>query len=117
METINGNYLTIELHGNGLLIKLKRGAKSFIKNFNASWDDLFEDIRSNSDWLYHEDMGNAGFGLTSAPGFTDGYYYDDNGEFTDKGNKDSNIYWYPNYMITDFFEELLKTKLTFFNKG
>ena len=43
--------------------------------------ELFEDITANSELIYHSDLGDSGFGLTSASGITDGYYYNDNGDF------------------------------------
>jgi hypothetical protein len=115
-------FLNLEKTENGLWIYLnKNGKKENEEEDNLNYDkfwDYFEDIDGNSDWLYFDDLGKAGFGLTSAPGFTVGYYYDDNGELTnrDNGNTDSDIYYYDNYMITDFTDKLKEYGKVFFQK-
>lgn len=115
---LNFRYLTFIFSKNGLTIQLTKEGKEFIKDFDATFDDLFDEVRGNSELIYFEDIGEAGFGLTSAEGITDGYYYDDKGNITDKGHKkDSAVYWYPNYMIVNFFEELQENGETFFNKA
>lgn len=131
------NYLSLEVVDNGLILRLTQAGKREIKylmpegfrtnddkNFvdhvhfcqHVDFVDFFEQIRCNSDFIYFDDIGEAGFGLTSAPGITDGYYYDDNGELIYE-NIYSEVYWYPNYMITDFIEELYTTGKTFFQKA
>jgi hypothetical protein len=42
--------------------------------------DLFEDIVGNSTLMYHTDLGESGFGMTSSSGVTYDYGYDDNGD-------------------------------------
>ena len=71
-------------------------------------NDLFEDVGANSEWAYVDDAGQVGFGLTSAPIITDGFYMDDDGEFTDDGHSDSKVYVWNNYMIKDLFETLME---------
>ena len=139
MENITkSNYLSLEIVDNGLILRLTQAGKREIKDlmpegFKTNKDkpflehthfcqhvdfvDFFEQIRCNSEFIYFDDMGEAGFGLTSAPGITDGYYYNDDAELTDKGHDDSAVYWYPNYCITDFIEELYTTGKTFFQKA
>jgi len=127
-DVFNFRYLTLTVFNNGINLILTDEGREFLTEEKGDkpidityerglFNDLFEDVRCNSDFLYFEDIGEAGFGLTSAPGITDGYYYDDNGDLTDKGNKDSNVYWYPDYMIKDPLEDLDETGVTFFNKG
>lgn len=42
--------------------------------------ELFEDVAGNSDLMYHTDLGESGFGMTSSSGVTAGYVYGDDGE-------------------------------------
>jgi len=74
-------------------------------------EELFEDIRGNSELDWHYDLGEVGFGLTSASGMTDGYYYDDDGEYTDKGHKDSRVYYFKDYMYRSEIDDLLDGEL------
>lgn len=126
------NYLSLEVVDDGLILRLTQAGKREIKDLMpegfkkkdypyfyhyVDFYDFFEQIRCNSEFMYFDDMGEAGFGLTSAPGITEGYYLDDDAELTDKGHDDSAVYWYPNYMITDFIEELYTTGKTFFQKA
>jgi len=69
--------------------------------------DYFDDVQGNSEWRYFSDCGFYGLGMTSAPCITDGYYFNRHSKLTDKKNfKDSEIFWYSNYMIYDFAEQL-----------
>jgi hypothetical protein len=118
----HGRYLDLEKVQNGLWIHLNDDGKQ--KNeedqdlIEQNFWDYFESIEVNSEWKYINDLGEAGFGLTQAPGFTDGYYIDDNGKLTDKGNEtDSNVYYYDNYMITDFTDKLKEEGKVFFQKA
>jgi len=70
-------------------------------------DDYFDDVQGNSDWLYFDDMSNYDLGMSSSPCITDGFYFNKHNRLTDKKNfRDSEIFWYPNYMIYDFAERL-----------
>ena len=126
------NYLSLEIVDNGLILRLTQAGKREIKDlipegFNKKDDscfchyvdffNFFEQIRCNSEFIYFDNIGEAGFGLTSAPGITDGYYYNDDAELTDEGHNDSAVYWYPNYCIIDFIEELYTKGQTFFQKA
>lgn len=69
--------------------------------------DYFDDVQGNSDWLYLDNMSNYNLGMSSAPCITDGFYFNKKMKLTDKRNfRDSEIFWYPNYMIYDFAERL-----------
>ena len=69
--------------------------------------DYFDDVQGNSHWLYFDNMSNYNLGMSSAPCITDGFYFNEHNKLTDKKNfRDSEIFWYPNYMIYDFAEEL-----------
>lgn len=125
-EEWRGRYLKLEVVPNGLIVHLtEEGRKEAEENKDNeshclcenNFYEYFEDIQVNSEWLYHHDIGTAGFGLTEAPGFTDGYYMDDDGELTDKGHDDSEVYWFPNYMVENFCETLLKEGEVFFSKA
>lgn len=109
MEILKNGDLKISLTDDGILEVDETGIS--IDNFY----DYFDDIRANSEYLYFEDLGKAGIGLTDSPGITDGYYYDDDGELTDEEHDDSSIYWYPNYIVKDFTEDLMENGYVIFN--
>lgn len=67
--------------------------------------------------MYIPDISLLNIGdLSEAPCITDGYYYDDNGTITDEGHKDSARYYYPDYMVRDFCEDLKKYDEVIFTK-
>ena len=103
-----GRYLDIVSDKNKLIITPTKEGLEEIKELREArhgdrviMSELFEDIRNNSE------LGEMGFGLTSAPGITDGYYYDDDGEFTDKGHTDSRLYYFDNYMLRSEIDDLV----------
>lgn len=116
-------YLDLEKVENGLKIYLnedgkKEAEENGVDGINdQNFYDYFEDVQGNSEYLFFEDMGEAGFGLTSAPGITDGYYYDDAGKLTDKGHSDSEVYWFPDYMVRDFTKDMLEYGFVIFTKA
>lgn len=129
----NGRYVTIETlayekgnpnkNGN-LKISITPEGLEEIKEMreNQECDDcimnhLFDEVRSNSELLYFSDAGEMGFGLTSAPCITDGYYYGDNGDLTDEGNKDAELYYYEPYMVKSFVDDLLNNGYTIFQRA
>jgi len=121
-DIYHGRYLNLEKLENGnLKITINYDGKIEVETYGIDWDrfsDYFEDIRCNSDYNYFSDLGDAGLGMTNSPGITDGYNYDDEGEFTDENNEEnSDIYFYPNYMIKDFTEELIKNGSVIFNSS
>ena len=70
--------------------------------------NLFEDISSNSEIAWHDDLGMMGFGLTEASGLTDGFYYEDDGSFTNKGNEQgSGVYYFNDYMLRSPEDDLM----------
>jgi len=116
-----GRYLKLKILKNGnLKIVLTPDGKEEIAdnpNFNIfSFSELFDDIRASSDLLYIEDISGFDLGvLSEAPAITDGYYYDDDGEFTDYDNiENSEIFYYPNYNIKDFTKELYENGFVIF---
>ena len=111
-------YLDIEKLPNGLMIHLNDEGKSEIENLTEqNFYDFFEDVQGNSEYRYFDDMGEAGLGLTSAPGITDGYYFDDNGDLTNGEHTDAEVYWFPDYMVEDFTETLKEKGKAFFVKA
>lgn len=104
-------YLNLEQLDNGdLKISLTDEGRELIDDFGGisedNFDDFFEDIRGNSEWLYVSDMSDFDLGMTNAPCILDGYYFNRHGKLTDKKHKDSELYWYSNYMVSDFTEVL-----------
>lgn len=114
-------YLDIEVVKNGLWLHLNDdGKRESEEEDNLNWekfDEYFEDIQGNSEYRYFDDIGEVGFGLTSAPGITDGYYYDDDGKLTDADHEDSEVYWFPNYQVEDFTETLKNEGKVFFERA
>lgn len=114
-----GRYIKIEPVDGGLWLHLTEEGREELENNDINEDrfyDLFDDVRGNSEWEYHSDMGEAGFGLTNAPGFTDGYVYEDNGEL-EAVDDTAKIYWFPNYMVESFVETLKDEGKVFFDEG
>ena len=115
-------YLKIFTVDNGIKLELTQEGKDFLKDIESEIEselpfiDIFETISNNSELSFIVDLGEAGFGLTSAPGITDGYYYDDDGVFTDNDNDNSRVYYYDNYMIKSFLMELYKGNEIIFNE-
>jgi len=72
--------------------------------------DLFDDVQGNSEYIFHHDLGDSGFGLTSAPGITDGYHHSDDvlGAFETDFPKTAKLYYYNDYAIRDMIEEMLE---------
>jgi hypothetical protein len=81
-ETMVFNYLYIRKVPNGLKLELTdEGIIAYTEEEISEMYDLFEDVQGNSEMSYIDNAGDMGFGLTEAPIITDGYYYDDNGDF------------------------------------
>jgi GNAT superfamily N-acetyltransferase len=103
------NYLYLKPTSNGLVLELTdEGIQAYNDEEIYEMYDLFEDINSNSEWSYIDNAGDVGLGLTDAPVITDGYYFDDDGEFTDEGVSDSRLYVWNDYMIKDLFDTLME---------
>ncbi len=116
-HTYHGRYITLEEVQGGLRIRLNKEGKKEAKTADFSEEkfyEFFEDVAANSEYLYFME---SPLGLTNAPVITDGYYYDDNGNFTHKGNENSKVWWYPDYFVKDFTEELKLTGETFFQSA
>lgn len=109
-ELHSGNYLNLERIPNGnLKISLTDDGKDRVveENINEiTFYDYFEDISANSCLYYIEDISSLGF-MNESPGITLGYYYDDNGNFTDLDNEEfSEVFYYTKSNIKNFTEEL-----------
>jgi hypothetical protein len=65
--------------------------------------ELFEDISSNSEWDYANDLGESGFGLTNSPGFIFGNR-DEDGEWED----DVEVFHFNWYMLRSFLEDMVE---------
>lgn len=107
--TFSGRYITIKLEPNFLQINLTDEGKSELSEKTTEGEvlhedlffDLFEDIKANSSLEFSLDIGtDFNAGLTEAPGFS---YEDD-------------IYYYNDYMIKSFVEELYNNGEVFFDK-
>ena len=136
-DATHGSYLSVEPLPNGNLkvsltdigkeelkeLMENAGLKDFEENLPKLYDiftDLWDDVQSNSELIFHKDIGDAGFGLTSAPGITDGYYY----EGEDRHNlyktnypESAEVYWFPDYMVIDPIAELFEKGEVIFTKA
>lgn len=113
-------YLIMELLPNGLKLSLTQEGKDKVSEDGINqndFSDYFEDIQVNSEYMYFPNLGNVNLGLSEAPCITDGYYYDDDGKLVDDEHDDSVVYWYPNYMVSDFTDILVNDGSVFFQKA
>jgi hypothetical protein len=126
-------YLTIQKVKNGLLIILNEEGVEELNDIISDnitsnnpksdtdiWLELFEDVQGNSEYIFHSDMGESGFGMTSAEGITDGYYY----EGEDRSNlyktdypESAKVYWFPNYMVERSISTLINKGEVFFTEA
>lgn len=111
-----GMYLEIKPASNGnLILKLTEEGKEELEDIYADKKlsdlgqlemhiyDIFDDIQGNSEYRFSSDLGEDGFGMTSAPGIIMGNMSDDG-----NGYEDDSICWYdPNYQIRSFVEDLM----------
>lgn len=113
-------YVIMEVLPNGLKLSLTQEGKDKANEDGISendFSDYFEDIQGNSEYMYFPNLGDAGLGLSEAPCITHGYYYNDNGELIDEGHNDSKVYYYSNYMISNFTDVMLNDGSVFFQKA
>jgi hypothetical protein len=117
-EMWNGEYLTITADKNKMVIKLTDEGIEEVnemreenKSDSQIMYELFEDINANSELIYHDDLGESGFGLTSASGVTDGYYLSDNGDEYEEAGKDARLYYFNDYMLRSEIDDLLNGEL------
>jgi hypothetical protein len=112
-DWISYNFLDLDILERGhLKIMLNDNGKEEVKHMDLTPDnfyDLFEDIQANSEMMYFDDMSDVGLGMSSSPCITDGYWYsDDNLGYLEPVDDTARIFWYPNYSIKDFTEELVE---------
>lgn len=121
----SGRYISLDITPNGnLKITLNEDARAEVlemrdddKSESEIMYDLFDDVRGNSELMYFDDAGEQGFGMTSAPCITDGYYYDDDGELTDEGHEDSELYYFNDYMISSFIDKMIDDGYVVFDRA
>jgi hypothetical protein len=111
-------YVTIQKVNGGLKISLNEEGIEEIKDLKDDdksdldiWAELFEDVQGNSEYIFHSDMGNSGFGLTNAEGITYGYYYegeDIHNLYKTDYPESAKVYWFPNYMVESPLETMIE---------
>ena len=115
-----GNWLSVTGDKTKLVLTLTDDAREEIEEMRNYYDRsdsdimamLFEDIQANSELYWHDDLGNAGFGLTSASGITDGYYLNDDGDYVaDWRHGDSQVYYFNDYALRSEVDDLLAGEL------
>lgn len=118
-EEILGKLIRVKFSENSLKLFLtEEGIEMVQDNENLDESDFvqnyFEDIQVNSDIEYISNLGEAGFGLTDAPGFIVGYDMDDNGEYIE--TPESKLYYYNEYAIHNFLEILREDEYVIFTE-
>jgi hypothetical protein len=121
----SGRYISLDITPNGnLKITLDEDGRAEVlemrdddRNDDYIMSELFDDVRGNSELMYFDDIGAQGFGLTEAPAITDGFYYDDNGDLTDEGHDDSELYYHERYMIDSFIDTMLEQGYVIFDRA
>jgi len=110
-------YLELKPGKTGLELSLTEEGKEFAKEKKDEGvadvfilPDLFDDVQGNSEYIFHPNMGDSGFGLTDAPGITDGYHHseDVHGAFDTDFPKTARVFWYPQYENHDMVEDMLE---------
>jgi len=110
-------YVNIKPTEKGLEITLTEAGKEEVAELKEKGEtdvsilsDLFEDVQGNSEYRFHLDMGESGFGLTNSPGVTDGYEISEDvyGEWETQFPESAKVYWYPNYQVHDLIDVLLE---------
>lgn len=114
-KTIAENeYVKLSMAGKNLVIELaddidREDFDDMVKNSRFGDDafyDMFDTIRANSDLEYVENLGDVGAGITEAPGIVQGASMDRNGQM--KITKRTKIWYYDDYAINSFVEQLQK---------
>lgn len=119
------NYLKLVPHKNGLEIFLTPDGEEKVKELKgeeyfdeAIMTELFEDVQGNSEYIYHQNLGDIGFGMTGADGITDGYHMGgDHFDYITEHPESAKVYWYPNYQIHSSLEILLEDGVVFFSEA
>jgi hypothetical protein len=75
-----GNHRMLHIHLNNEGREMIMDERESGRSDEEIMYDLFEDIVGNSTLMYHTDLGESGFGMTSSSGVTYDYGYDDNGD-------------------------------------
>ncbi len=110
--------MTLQKVKNGLKISLNEDGIEEVKDLKENeksdidiWSELFDDVQGNSEYIFHPDMGESGFGMTSAEGITDGYYYegeDRNNLYKTDYPQSAKVYWFPNYMVESSLDTMIE---------
>ena len=117
-----GNWVKMKADKKGLTITLQRldygeleELKDAVENndYNFAYE-MFEDIMGNSPFEYHADLGYSGFGMTDAVGFSLGIDVYDDDEVDDE---DGRLFYYKDYYVRFFLEELLEDGKVFFHSA
>jgi len=113
-------YLKLTPKDNGLEISLTKEGKEKVKEDGLTYDnayDYFEDIQGNSEYLYHNNLGESGFGLTDAEGITDGYHYGDDGEYETDYPESAKLYFFNRSALVFWGDELKEEGSVFFTEA
>ncbi len=117
-------YIDITPTENGLQLSLNEEGIEEVNDLKADeksdaeiWYELFDDVQGNSEYNFHANMGDSGFGLTDAEGITDGYYMGDDSEYVTDYPKSAKVYWFPDYMIKSPLDEMMENGKVVFDES
>ena len=116
---IKEEYMGLRIINNELILYLTTQGRRIVReekglDFELFWE-LYEGIQNNSDYLFHINLGEDGFGLTDAPGISFGYIIDRDGQY-EQQTTNSYVFYYKDYMYTNFIEELESNGRLIFTK-
>lgn len=113
---INGNNITLEIADKSLKLTITSSGKELLEDIGmdeANFSELFEDIQVNSAFSFLPSVSELG-ALSEAPGITYEYELSDTGEFVE--NEDSRLFYYNDYMLNNFVEELFNGETVIFTE-
>lgn len=102
-----GRYVNLNILPNGNLeISLTEEGKTEIEEYdNIFFEDLIDDIRANSNWLYVDPLSNVGI-ASDAPAMIFNYDMTDEGRIIVNVYDDGEVFYYNDYTFKDCMDEL-----------
>lgn len=113
---INGNNITLEMMDKSLKLTITDTGKELLEDIGMdeiNFLELFEDIQVNSSFSFLPSVSELG-ALSEAPGIIYEYELTDSGEFVE--NEDSRLFYYNDYMLNNFVEELFNDGVVTFKE-
>ncbi len=112
-------YIKLVPKEHGLEVQLTKEGIQKIKEDGITYqnaDEYFEDIQGNSEFIYHNNLGDSGLGMTEAEGITDGYYFGDEGGYKTDHPDSAKLYYFNDYAIRFWGDDLKEEGKAFFQE-